>query len=161
MLDFKELLEFCQVEAIANRVKPTEDSVWRALCRTYSKKFHTPLHLVLEMDPEHVVLNVYEEQTEDMDLDDYQKLEHVMDILRGIEDPNYEAAKAREQEEFDRQAEEEEAARVAAGKAVHPSLQRKLDQKKALEKGEEPPPQKPTGGMVNLDYLSKVDQEEP
>lgn len=159
MIEFKELLEFCQAEAIANRLSPTEASVWRGICRTYSEKFHTPLAEVLEMDPEHVILNVYESQAEDMDIEDYQKLEHIMDTLRGIEDPNYEAKKRDEQAEFDRQAELEEEERIKAGRAVHKSLQKDLDRKKASEKGEPEEPKKPTGGMINLDYLSKQDSE--
>lgn len=159
MIDFKDLLEYCQAEAIASRMSPTEASVWRQICRTYSEKFHTPLHQVLEMDPEHVVLNVYEARAEDMDTEDYQKLEHIMDILMGIEDPNYESKKLAEQEEFDRQAELEEEERIRAGRAVHKSLQKDLDRKKALENGEPEPSKKPTGGMINLDYLSKQDSE--
>ncbi|NJO48153.1 MAG: hypothetical protein HC840_00395 [Leptolyngbyaceae cyanobacterium RM2_2_4] len=160
MIEFKELLEYCQAEAIATRMAPTELSVWRGICRTYSEKFHTPLAQVLEMDPEHVILNVYESQAEDMDIEDYQKLEHILDTLKGMEDPDYDAKKAKEQEEFDRQAELEEEERVKSGKAVHPSLQKKLDAKRLLEKGEPEPPKKPTGGMVNLDYLSKIDSQE-
>lgn len=159
LVDFKDLLEYCQVEAIANRVKPTEASVYRALCRTYSEKFHTALPLVLEMDPEHVILNVYEAQAEDMDIEDYQKLEHVLDTIRSIEDPDYDAKRKAEQEEFDRLAEEEDELRRKSGKALHPSLQRKLDEKRRIENGEEPAPQKPTGGSINLDYLSKQDSE--
>jgi hypothetical protein len=159
MIQFKELLEYCQAEAIATRMNPTEDSVWRALCRTYSKMFHTPLSQVLEMDPEHVILNVYEDQAEDMDIEDYNKLEHILDTIRTIEDPNYEAKRKDEQDEFDRQAELEEEERIRSGKAVHRSLQKDLDAKRLLEKGEEPPEKKPTGGMINLDYLSKQDSE--
>jgi hypothetical protein len=163
MISFKDLLEYCQVEAIASKVSPTEDSVWRGLCRQYSKKFHTPLNQVLEMDPEHVILNVYEDQAEEMETEDYQKLEHIMDMIRTIEDPNYEAQKQNEQDEFDRQAEEEEAARVAAGKAVHPSLQRKLNQKmaedKAKKEGEEAPKEPPKQGFIDLSYLAKQDSE--
>ncbi len=159
MIEFKELLETCQAEAIANRMAPTEESVWRSICRKYSEQFHTPLAQVLEMDPEHVILNVYESQSEDMDIEDYQKLEHIMDTIKGIEDPDYEAKKQTEQDEFDRQAELEEEERIKSGKAVHKSLQKDLDRKKAIEKGEPVEPKRPTGGMINLDYLSKQDSE--
>lgn len=152
MIDFKDLLEYCQAEAIASKMAPTEDSHWRSICRTYSELFHTPLYMVLEMDPEHVILNVYEKQAEDMDTEDYNKLEHIMDTLRIIEDPEYEASRNKEQEEFDRRAEEEEAERIKAGRPVYqaknkmPSLA--PDEKKM-----------PTGGSINLDYLSKQDSE--
>lgn len=155
MIEFKDLLEYCQAEAIATRMNPTEDSVFRAICREYSEMFHTPLPVVLELDPEHVILNVYEKQAESMDIEDYQKLEHIMDTLRTIEDPNYELVKNKEQEEFDRRAEEEEEARIKAGKPVY-----QPKTKKTLPKDEPAPEKKlPTGGMVNLDYLSKQDSE--
>jgi hypothetical protein len=154
MINFRELLEYCQAEAIASKVAPTEDSTWRSLCRDYSEMFHTPLYLVLEMDPEHVILNVYEKQAESMDIEDYQRLEHIMDTILGIEDPNYEAKKTKEQEEFDRQAELEEEERIKAGRPVYQA------KKKTLPKNDETPEKKlPTGGMVNLDYLSKQDSE--
>lgn len=154
-MEFKELLEFCQAEAIANRMSPTEASVWRGLCRTYSEKFHTPLAQVLEMDPEHVILNVYEAQSENLDTEDYQKLEHIMDTLQTIKDPEYERAKAGEQAEFDRRAEEEEAKRIAAGRPVYQGKKKTL-----FKKDETPEDKKPTGGSINLDYLSQQDSEE-
>lgn len=160
MIDFNDLIEFCQVEAIANRLKPTEESVWRHFCRTYSKLFHTPLAQVLEMDPEHVILNIYEEESKTLDLEDYQSLEHIMDTIKGIEDPEYDRKKKEEQDEFDRMAELEEEERIKSGKAVHHSLQRDLDAKKLISKKEDPDePKKPTGGYINLDYLSKQDSE--
>jgi hypothetical protein len=154
-MEFKELLDFCQAEAIANKMSPTEASVWRGFCRTYSEKFHTPLAKVLEMDPEHVILNVFESQSENLDIEDYQKLEHIMDTLQTIKDPEYERAKAGEQAEFDRRAEEEEAKRIAAGKPVYQGKK-----KNTFQKTEASEDKKPTGGMVNLDYLSQSDSEE-
>jgi len=152
VIEFKELLEYCQAEAIANKFAPTEVSVWRALCRTYSEKFHTPLVQVLEMDPEHVILNVYEAQSESLDTDDYQKLEHIMDTLQTIKDPEYERVKMNEQAEFDRRAEEEEAERIKAGRPVYQGKSKSL-----FKKDQAPEDQKPTGGSINLDYLSKMD----
>lgn len=160
MISLKEILEYCQVEALANRFSPTDISVWRSMCRSYSMKFNTPLHLVLEMDVEHVVLNLYENQAEDLDIEDYQKLEHIMDVVRGIEDPNYEATKKAEQEEFDRLAELEEEERIKSGKAVHKSLQKDLDQKNTFEKSIPEDQKRPTGGMIDLSYLASLDQKE-
>lgn len=155
MIDFKDLLEYCQAEAICSRMIATESAVWRRICREYSKLFHTPLHEVMKMDPEHVVLSVCEEQASDMDIDDYNKLEGIMDTIRSIEDPNYEVARKDEQDEFDRQAELEEEQRIKEGRPVY------VPKKKTLpKKAEEPAKKLPTGGMVNLDYLSKIDSEE-
>jgi hypothetical protein len=155
VIEFKDLLEYCQAEAIANKFAPTEASVWRTICRTYSEKFHTPLIQVLEMDPEHVILNVYEAQSEDLDISDYQKLEHIMDTLQTINDPEYERVKAGEQAEFDRRAEEEEAERVKAGRPVYQGKK-----KNTFKKTTEPEQKRPTGGMINLDYMSRQDSEE-
>lgn len=159
MIDLQELLYYCQAEAIANKMNPNEASVYRSICRSYSEKFHTPLTLVMELDPEHVILNVYESQAEDMKIDDYQRLESIMDTLLMMEDPNYEAKKKDKQAEYDRQAELEEEERIKSGKAVHPSLQKDLNRKKISGNSEEPEEKKPTGGSVNLDYLSRQDSE--
>lgn len=154
MIEFKDILEYCQIEAISSRLSPTEVSVWRALCRSYSKMFHTPLHLVLEMSPEHVILNVYEEQTDELDIDDYLKLEHLMDVIKKIEDPEYAAKQVNEQEDFDRKAEQEEADRVKSGRPVYEGKKKTLS-----KKTDEPEKKLPTGGYINLEHLSKQDSE--
>lgn len=155
MIDLKDLLEYCQAEAIANRMNPTEESLWRYFCREYSEKFFTPLYLVLEMDPEHVLLHVYEKRSENMDLEDYQKLEAVLDTIKSMRDPNYEDTKQKEQDEFDRQAELEEEERIKANKPVYQPKPKKTLSKKV----EEPVEKRPTQGSINLDYLSRQDSE--
>lgn len=159
MIEFREFLEYCQIEAIANKVNPTDVSMYREMCRRYSKMFHTPLHLVETLDPEHVLLNIYEEQLEDTDLENFQKLEHLLDIIRGIEDPEYNAAQSKEQAEVDKKAELEEEERIKSGRAVHPTLQKALNEKTLLKKVKEEIKEKPTRGFINLDYLSKHDSE--
>lgn len=154
MISFKDMLEYCQVEAIANILAPTEESAYRALCRQYSGMFHTPLYLVLKMAPKHVILEVFELQAErSIDTEDYKKMEHVLDTIRGIEDPNYDANKRKEQEEFDRKAEEEEVKRISEGRPVYQSKKTLLKKTEELEK------KKPTGGSINLDYLSRQNNE--
>lgn len=155
MIDLKDLLEYCQAEAIANRMNPTEDSLYRYFCREYSEKFFTPLYLVLEMDAEHVLLNVYEKRSENIDLEDYQKLDAVLDSIKSILDPNYENIKVKEQDEFDKQAELEEEERVKDNKPVY------VPKKKTLFKKEQAPVEnRPTQGSINLDYLSRQDSED-
>lgn len=155
MIDLKDLLEYCQAEAIANRMNPTEESLYRYFCREYSEKFFTPLYLVLEMDPEHVLLNVYEKRSENIDLEDYQKLEAVLDTIKSMRDPDYENTKQKEQDEFDRQAELEEEERVKSNKPVYqPKLKKTLS-----KKAEAPVEKRPTQGSINLDYLSRQDSE--
>lgn len=153
MIDFKDILETCQIEAIANRLIRTDESIWRSMCRSYSEAFHTPLYLVLDMDPEHVILNVYEKQADNLNIEDYQKLEHLLDTIRSIEDPSYEIAQKDEQSDFDRKAEEEEAERIKAGRPVYDPKKRLSKNMKDNEK------ERPTGGSVDLSHLSKQDSE--
>lgn len=158
-LEFKDLLDFCQAEAIANKLSPTEASVYRAICRSYSKMFHTPLKKVIEMDAEHVILNVYEEQLEAVDEEKYEHLEKMLDTIYQIEDPNYERTKSEAFEDDIRMYEREEEERIRLGKPVHPSLAKK-DKKTVLENEKDPPENLPKGGSIDLSYLEKLDQED-
>lgn len=159
MVEFKELLETCRVGAISNKFNPTEESIWRSLCRLYSKLFHTPLHLALEMAPEHIVLNVYEHQIEDLDTEDYPNLERILDTVKHIEDPEYDAVKRKEQEEFDRQVALEEKERLKDGKAVHFSLEKSNAEKTLLGNSNELAEKRPTSGSINLKYLDNHKNE--
>ena len=162
MIDLKDILEYCRLEAIANRTSPNDASIWRSICRTYSRLFVTPLHLVLEMDVEHVILNVFEEDYKKVDLEDFESLQSLMDTILSIEDPDYDANLKREQEEFDRQAIEEERERIKTGAAIHKSLPNTAAaaQKTLFESPEEVEEKRPTSGSINLSYLAALDKEE-
>lgn len=155
MVDFKDLLDYCQAEAIANKLAPTEDSVYREMCRTYSKTFHTPLHLVMEMPAEHVILSVYEEQISEMDSSKLDNLERMLDIVMGIENPDYDKERedklAQDIERYEREEEE----RVASGRAIHPSLKNKYPVKKKEEPAEPAPETKSTSGSVDFSSLDE------
>lgn len=153
-LEFRDLLDYCQVEAISNKASPTEDSVWRSIARTYSKLFNTPLHIVLnDLIPEDVILNVYEHQLEQMDIDKYETIKDLYDIICTIENPDYEKINEEELDDFVRKAEEEERERIKKGISINP--------KKTLLSKKEPETEKlPTQGSINLDYLAKLDGEE-
>ena len=84
MIAFTDILQYCQAEAISGRVSPTEESMYRSLCRDYSEHFNTPLHMVLELNPEFVILNVLEKRAEKFDLEDYQSLEGILDMIMSI-----------------------------------------------------------------------------
>lgn len=152
-LEFKDLLDYCQAEAISGKFSPTEDSVYRSLCRTYSKKFHTPLHTVLALPVTDVVLAVYEEQLEDLDMDKFENLEQVHETILAILDPNYEAHKETKLEQDIAAYEREEEERIAAGRLVHPSLARKATEKTLPENGTPDGKNLPTGGHINMSYL--------
>ena len=153
-MDFKELIDTCQIAAIDSLLNSTESSVYRSMCRSYSKSFSTPLHLVLEMDPEHVMLNVYEDQLDGYDLDDMEKVSNLLESILQIEDPTYFASKKQDDEDFAKQAELEEEERIKSGRPI-PGFKKSL-----LSKPVETEENRPQGGSVNFDYLSKLDKEE-
>lgn len=149
-MDFKELLDYCQAQAIAHTLESTEMSVWRSLCRNYSKTFHTRLDLVLEMDPEAVMLAVFEEQLDDFD--EAKDLDNLLDKLYALEDPEYESQKAVELDDFIERAEAEETERLKAGKPIHPAM--KNDSSLPAPK-EKPVEELPKSGKLNLSYLER------
>lgn len=152
-VEFQDLLDLLHAEAIANTLSPTEASVYRTVCRSYSKKFNTPLHVVFELDPEIVILNVYEEKLDAMDTED--GLEDLIDTIRGIQDPAYEEQKVKEQDEFDKRAEEEEAARVKAGRPIHSALKNMVSLKETVsENGKNSKEKLPIGGSLDLSHMS-------
>lgn len=149
MSKFGEILEYCKAEAIACKFKPTEESIYRSLCRDYSKYFNTPLARVLKLDPIHVVLNVYEQQLDNWSeetLNKFETLEELYETIMRIKDPNYDELKEKEiADEMERyEAEEEE--RLKAGKAIHPALRKQP---------ELVPDDKPKEGSISFDQSDK------
>jgi len=59
--------EAIQCRALLGVLKPDQDAWLRHVLRTYSKVFHTPLHVVQDLPPEDVLLAYYEEAFEQMD----------------------------------------------------------------------------------------------
>jgi hypothetical protein len=162
-MDFQDLADALRAQAIANLLSPTAESVYRKICRAYSKRFNTPLHQVMELSPEFVILNYFEDDLEDIDIDD--NLDVLMDRIYSIEDPEYESIKKEEFDAFAEQAEEEERLRLESGKPIHPALAKETtllgvpDQKNTPEKDEPPKDNLPKGGYVNLSYLEREESE--
>jgi hypothetical protein len=152
-MTLRELTEYCQAQAIADKLSPDEVSVWRSVCRAYAKKFNTPLHTVLLLDPETVFLHYYEDQLED--LDPAEHLDKMMDIIYTLEDPEYEKTKRDEFDRFIEIAEAVEQERVKAGKPVHPGLKSQT----TLQDKPVTVPETPKSGYVNLSYLEKEESE--
>lgn len=153
-LHLADIIEFCQVEAVANRIDPTAVARWRRFCRDYSQTFHTSYHLVLEMDPEFVILAVLEQQLDEVD--PVEKIHDLMDRIYSIEDPNYEASKERELQDFIKDAEEEEEERIKDNKPIY------VPKKKAAKPAEPAKPKKelPKSGFVDLSYLAKEEEDQ-
>ena len=152
-MDLKELLEYCESIALAGKLSPTEDSVWRSICRSYSRKFSTPLHLVMEMEPEFVITQFYEDQFDDVDEED--QIEKIYDMILTLEDPEYAKQKQEELDSFIEQAELEEQERIKNNKPIHPAL--RGESQPNIPKLQEPP--KPTSGSVSLSHLASEESE--
>lgn len=147
-MDVFSLLELAQARAIFNKLKPTEASVWRGVMREYSRSFSTPLHEVIKLDPEVVLLNLYEYQFDALDLEEDADFNRLMDTLHKLEDPDYDANHDKEEEEYNKKAVLEEEERL---------------KKKALKKKvpvEDKPKELPKAGGINLGYLANNPKDE-
>lgn len=149
LIDLKDLLEFCQAQALANKLYPDDEALWRSICRDYSKTFSTPYHEVLDMPPELVMLAYYESQYDDVDVE--ENVDKMLDIIYGLEDPEYSKQKKAEIDTFIEQAEEEERARLKAKKPIHPAMK--------AESTLIPETSGPSQGSIDLSYLEKEDNE--
>lgn len=144
------LIDFCRAEALAGKLYPTELSDYRWFCREYSKTFHTALHIVMQMDPEHVILCVLEDGMDTKRLRKHEDAQSVIEELRRLEDPEYDATREAEFEDWGAGIEEWDAQRVAKGAITPPT--------KETPK-EEPLKDMPKQGFLNLSYLEKEEME--
>jgi hypothetical protein len=141
-----EIANVAQAKAINNKLQPTEESFWRSVMREYSTLFHVPLSEVKNLDPEDVLLNVYEHQYESIDVDDDSQFNKLMNVLYKLEDPNFDEKHELEEQEANRKILEEEE-RMIAEKAA--KKRAKLEAKKEA----------PKGGGINLSYLADSSNE--
>lgn len=152
-----DLIRICQAEAIANKLAPTESSLYRRLCRKYSETFNTDLLLVESMDPAKVILTVYEHQMDKIDED--ENFEDLVETINELEDPDYDRNKEKEVKDFIEDVEEEERLRIAEGRKV--GIKTRSLKKPVEEVQEQPanPPTMPTGGFLNLSKLTEDPNE--
>jgi hypothetical protein len=143
MNNFKDLLDYCQAKAISNKLEINEESFWNHICRQYSKKFHTPLKEVYNLDPEHVVLTYYEEQLQEIDVKD--NIEQILDIIYSLEDADYDQSKEKEIQEFIKQVESKEKNKQTK---INKPSKKTLPKQENLEQKNNP-----QGGYLNLGYL--------
>lgn len=147
MISLFELLSISQLEAVEAKLNPTEASVWRSIERKYSTTFSTPLHEVSKLDPLFVISHVYENQLENYDLDDEKELQEFLNILYKLEDPDYDAKREQDEEEYNKKAVREEEARL-----------KRIAAKKAAKNN--PPKELPKAGGINLSYLADNQENE-
>ena len=166
-MDFKELTDYCQSLAILTKLEPNAESVWRSICRSYSIKFSTPLHLCLEgqVDPETILLNLYEEELEAKDAEEI--IESLLDLIYRIEDPEYEKAKEDDLQDFIAASKLQEVERVKKLSSLkkpltpsqvpqdHSPSDIQAHTSKVNEKLQELNLQAPTGGKVDFSFLGE------
>src|ERR1017187_307806 len=146
-----EIIELARVEAIAFKLRPTPASLWRNLCREYSKKFHTKLDEVLEMSPEFVISHVMEERFTDVNVD--ENLEELMEPIYMAEDPNYESNKEKDVQSWIGGIQAEENQRQKAGKPIN-MKKASYKNKAKQEVVPEVPKDLPKEGFVNFSYIN-------
>lgn len=138
---FQEILELCKAKAISDLLSPSEDSVYRSICRTYSKTFHTELEKVYAMDPEKVVSAVFEDKYDQVDR--IEHLETLLEEIYTLEDPDYRKQQQAEMEPFIKMAEKLEKARMQ--KTEKTPFSRDVPKEES----------KPTGGSVDFSGLNE------
>lgn len=148
----QDLIDVCRIESISTKIQPTMASLYRGFCREYSKVFHTPLHLVFNLDPELVLTNLFEDKIADSPLD--KNVDMWLKTIKLVEDPNYEEVMEKDLDNFVERALEEEKERLKSGTSVVAAHAKKTLLKKVKEEVVEKGPQ---GGSV--DFSGMGDEE--
>jgi hypothetical protein len=159
MIAFYELAEYCKAEAIAAKLTGGEVSDWRYFCREYSKTFFTPLHVVMTLSPEHVILSVFEDQLGKRNVNVPEDLEAITEEIARLQDPDYDSTKEKAIDLYVAGLEEWERQRVAKGLPIPKPLhkRKKVQEEPALAQEQELPPDLPKQGFVDL---SRFNQDE-
>lgn len=151
---FGDLINYCRLVAFENVLNPSEDSIYRGLCRAYSQKFSVPLPQVYLLDPEHVMTEVYESELDEVDLEKHA--DSILEEIYSLEDPEYYKEKESELQSFIEMAEEEEEERLKAGRPIHKNIKKALLETTLPPERIEPP--RPTKGKVDFSHLSKDEE---
>jgi len=152
---FKEIIETAQSVALANKLRPTEISIYEKICREYSKLFHTELTKVYDLSPEFVFTQLYSNQLESWD--EEERLPEILEMIYSLSDPNYDASKEAAIKEETQRIIEEEERRIMEKKPIHSSLGK--SQSKAIQ--EDPIPKElPKSGGINMALINQLKNEE-
>lgn len=154
-----DILDVSMVDSLLNKVEPTEHSAYRFICREYSKKFHTPLHIVEhELALDYVILHYCESQLDAMDID--ENIEKILDKLYELQDPEYVKQKKQNLDEDIKKYEDEEELRLAEGRPIHGRSKKSSGViGKPIEKKKEVAKVIPTKGSISLAHLESEDSE--
>lgn len=155
-MSFREIIEAAQAMALSDKLYPDELAIWHKYCREYSKLFYEPLSLVIKMDPEWVMYQVYSNQLSTWNNE--ENLEDIQDLLGTLSDPDYDVKKERTHREQMQKILDEERLRVVEGRAIHKSLEKN----DLVIKAEEPVIKKelPKSGGINMDLIRSLQNEE-
>jgi hypothetical protein len=123
-MDFNNLYRSYQIQAAEVVLTPDEAYMYRKMCRWYSEKFHTPLLTVESLPIDHILTTYYESTMEQIPYNDLYDL-IIEDFL-----PEIQEVKDKEDEEFAKALEEEQAQQLAAKALKSGKTNKKTVQKK-------------------------------
>lgn len=148
-MNIYDLVDLAEATALDSKLNPTEESTWRSIERLYSKMFSTPLHLVSTLDPLEVIIALEENKFDSLNIQDDEDLNKILDRLYSLQDPEYDANREKEEEEYNKQAVKEEEQRLA-----------KIAAKNAKKTEQANPAVDPKKGGINLAYLAQNQENE-
>jgi primosomal protein N' len=93
--------------ALAETLTPSLEYHYRSICRWYSEKYHTPLHIVeRDLSPQYVLSHYYESQISHMEEEDVETL-----IAKAL-DPDWDEDEEEDIKDFINMIEQEDKARL-------------------------------------------------
>jgi PBP1b-binding outer membrane lipoprotein LpoB len=105
-----QLLIYCKLKAIDDRLNPTTETILKSFQRAYSKRFNTPLPQVEALDPEIVLQAIFDDKYEEMDL--VEDIEEILTDIYRIENPDYDKQQQEGIKAFSKLVEEREKKRL-------------------------------------------------
>jgi hypothetical protein len=153
-MDIRDIIDASLAVAIQGKLTNNPEFFYRKICRSYSKNFNTPLSEVMEMAPYDVMLSYFEESIDNLDLDTPEHVEEILDRIYTILDPSYSNTKEEEIQDFIKHVETLNDKKIEKNKPKEEPPENSL-----LEKQNPLPQNLPKGGMINLEYLAKLDNE--
>lgn len=154
-MSFRDLIETSQALALADKLVPSELSVWERYCREFSINFNTPLLQVRELDPLFVMTQVNAQNLSEFDPE--ERLEDLLDMVGSLGDRDYDFKKERAIRDEMRKIEEAEALRIKEGRAIHSSLEK---DKRVIGKDQSKPKEIPKSGGLNMDAIRRLNNQD-
>lgn len=154
-MSFRDLIDTSAALALADKLQPTEVSIWERYCRDFSVNFATPLLEVHKLDPLFVMREVNALNLSDFEPE--ENIERLFEIVGSLSDPDYDHKKEMALKEEIRQIEEREAKRLKNNEPVHESLGK---DKRVIAKEESKPKELPKSGGINMGLINKLNNQD-